>query len=161
MALPGSGASGTRTRSGRRSRAPVRSTAGSPSSSGMPTETASAANEPAPRSDREHEARRDRRERHHAVDTGPRKDGIRCRGAALFRRGAKVVEFAPHDFEDVLALVRGVGRDLAGAAGISRFAVAFFPFDPTFWLDASDEPARRLRSLIEPIATSMALRATR
>lgn len=34
-------------------------------------------------------------------------------------------------------------------------AVAFFPFDPAFWIDASDEPARRLRSVIEPIARGM------
>jgi hypothetical protein len=31
-------------------------------------------------------------------------------------------------------------------------AVAFFSFDPGFWIDASDEPARRLRAVIEPIA---------
>ena len=26
--------------------------------------------------------------------------------------------------------------------------VAFFSFDPGFWIDASDEPARRLRAVI-------------
>ena len=39
--------------------------------------------------------------------------------------------------------------------------VAFFPFDPLFWLAASDEPARRLRAVIEPIAARMALEAKR
>jgi ABC-type hemin transport system substrate-binding protein len=176
--------------------------------------------------------------------------------AALHRRGARIVEFAPHDFEDVLPLVREVGGELVGAERATRFerafsrplariggesqgqprprvvavvsfeplviagghsfetdlieiagghsvthpgdesrlaigadrwtllapdlvlvidappaskraeqalrnavppgaAVAFFPFDPAFWIDASDEPARRLRGVIEPIARGM------
>jgi ABC-type Fe3+-hydroxamate transport system substrate-binding protein len=173
--------------------------------------------------------------------------------AALVRRGARVVQFAPHSFEDVSVLVRDVGRDLAGPDEASRFEaefsrplakiggesggrprprvvavvsfdplviagghsfetdlieiagghsvthpgaeprlaisadrwqelapdlvlvvaerpaslaaqqavrnalpasaeVAFFPFDPTFWLDASVEPAQRLRAVIEPLS---------
>jgi len=176
--------------------------------------------------------------------------------AALHRRGARIVAFAPHDLEDTLPLVREVGGALVGAEQASRFerafsrplariggesggqprprvvavvsfeplviagghsfetdlieiaggqsvthpgdeprlaigadrwtllapdlvlviaappaskraeqalrnavppgaAVAFFPFDPAFWIDASDEPARRLRSVIEPIARDM------
>jgi len=167
--------------------------------------------------------------------------------------GARVVEFAPHDFEDVLPLVREIGGELVGAETATRFErafarplakiggesggehrprvvavvrldpleiagghsfetdlieiaggqsvthpgeenriaitadrwaelapdlvlvigappasardeqavrnalppgaqVAFFTFDPGFWIDASDEPARRLREVIAPIA---------
>jgi ABC-type Fe3+-hydroxamate transport system substrate-binding protein len=180
----------------------------------------------------------------------------------LRRRGVKIVEFAPHDFEDVVPLVRRVGADLVGAERVDQFEraysrplariaaasagqprprvvavvsfdpleiagghsfetdlieiaggqsvthltphgdeprlpiapdrwtelapdlvlviaappasheaeqalrntlppgaeVAFFPFDPAFWVDASDEPARRLRGIIEPIARGMAAR---
>jgi ABC-type hemin transport system substrate-binding protein len=173
--------------------------------------------------------------------------------AALAQSGARVAEFAPHDFEDVSALVHDVGRELVGAEAAGRFEagyarplaqlgaeshgrtrprvaavvsfdplvvagghsfetdlieiagghsvthpgpdpriaigadrwqefapdlvlvvaerpatreaeqavrnalpasaeVAFFPFDPTFWIDASDEPARRLRAVIEPLS---------
>src|SRR5262249_55752879 len=39
--------------------------------------------------------------------------------------------------------------------------VAFFAFDPGFWIDASDEPARRLRAVIAPIAARMAPTAKR
>jgi ABC-type Fe3+-hydroxamate transport system substrate-binding protein len=181
---------------------------------------------------------------------------------ALHRRGARIAEFAPHDFEDALALVRGVGAELVGAADASRFeaafsrplariggdshgqarprvvavvsvdplwiagghsfetdlieiaggtsvthpgneprlaigadrwrelapdlvlvigappasprderalrnalppgpVVAFFAFDPSFWLEASDEPARRLRAVIAPISARLAARAPR
>ncbi len=181
--------------------------------------------------------------------------------AALHRRGARVAEFAPHDLEDVIALVRDVGTGLVGATEAERFQaafsrplariggtsgaptrprvvavvsfdplviagghsfetdlieiaggtsvthpgeeprlaiaadrwaglapdlilvigappasqrdeqalrnalppgpeVAFFSFDPSFWLDASDEPARRLRAVIEPVAARMAQRAS-
>jgi ABC-type hemin transport system substrate-binding protein len=44
--------------------------------------------------------------------------------AALRRRGKRVVGFAPHDFEDVLALVRDVGREIVGAERAKRFEVA-------------------------------------
>jgi ABC-type Fe3+-hydroxamate transport system substrate-binding protein len=177
--------------------------------------------------------------------------------AALERSGARITEFAPHDFEDVIPLVRELGAALVGAEAATEFesafsnplaaiggasggqprprvvavvgfdpleiagghsfetdlieiagghsvthpgeevrlaiaadrwsalapdlvlvigappasrhdeqavrnalppgaAVAFFPFDREFWIDASDEPARRLRALIEPIAARQA-----
>jgi iron complex transport system substrate-binding protein len=176
--------------------------------------------------------------------------------AALHRSGARIAVFAPHSFEDVVALLHEVGVDLVGLEQASRFEaafsrplakiggeshgeprprvvavvsfdplviagghsfetdlieiaggtsvthpgaeprlaiaperwrdlapdlvlviaeaprsrrdeqalrnaippgpeVAFFPFDPAFWLTASDEPARRLRAVIEPIAAKM------
>jgi iron complex transport system substrate-binding protein len=179
---------------------------------------------------------------------------------ALHRRGARIAEFAPHDFEDALMLVRGVGAELVGPAQASRFEadfsrplariggqsegrprprvvalvsvdplviagghsfetdlieiaggtsvthpgeeprlaidadrwrelapdlvlvigappaspredqalrnalppgaeVAFFAFDSSFWLDASDDPARRLRTVIEPLSARLARRA--
>lgn len=54
------------------------------------------------------------------ADPDPREPII----AALVARGARVVPFAPHDFEDVLALVREVGRTIVGAERASRFEVA-------------------------------------
>jgi ABC-type Fe3+-hydroxamate transport system substrate-binding protein len=179
--------------------------------------------------------------------------------AALARGGSQLVEFAPHDLEDVAALVREVGAKLVGAEAAGRFEaaysrplakigaesrgeprprvvavvsfdplviagghsfetdlieiaggrsvthpgveprlaigadrwrelapdlvlviapppetepgvravrnalppgadLAFYSFDPTFWIDASDEPARRLRGEIAPIAARMAAR---
>jgi iron complex transport system substrate-binding protein len=167
--------------------------------------------------------------------------------------GARVAEFAPHDFEDALPLVRELGGELVGAEATTRFErgfarplakiggesggehrprvvavvrldpleiagghsfetdlieiaggqsvthpgeenriaitadrwaelapelvlvigappasprdeqavrnalppgaqVAFFSFDPGFWIDGSDDPARRLREVIAPIA---------
>jgi len=179
---------------------------------------------------------------------------------ALHGRGARIAEFAPHDFEDAVALVRGVGAELVGAGQANRFErsfarplariggssagqprprvvavvslaplviagghsfetdlieiaggtsvthpgaesrlaigadrwrdlapdlvlviaappdsprgeqavrnalppgpdVAFFPFDPAFWLDASDDPARRLHAVIEPVSARLAQRA--
>ena len=179
--------------------------------------------------------------------------------AALAQRGGRVAAFAPHDLEDVAALVRDVGSQLVGAAQAGRFEaelsrplariggssrgqprprvaavvsfdpfviagghsfetdlieiagghsvthpgeeprlaigadqwkelaadlvlviadrpasphaeralrnalppgveVAFFSFDPAFWLTASAEPAQRLRALVEPIARAMASR---
>jgi ABC-type Fe3+-hydroxamate transport system substrate-binding protein len=178
---------------------------------------------------------------------------------ALHRLGARIAEFAPHDLEDALALVRGVGAELVGAAQAGRFEadfsrplaqiggeshgqprprvvavvsaaplviagghsfetdlieiaggtsvthpgeeprlaigadrwrelapdlvlvigappasprdeqalrnalppgteVAFFAFDSSFWLDASAEPARRLRAVIEPLSARLAQR---
>ncbi len=44
---------------------------------------------------------------------------------ALREAGARVVEFAPHDFEDLLALFREVGPQVVGAAEASRFERAF------------------------------------
>jgi ABC-type Fe3+-hydroxamate transport system substrate-binding protein len=179
---------------------------------------------------------------------------------ALHRLGARIAEFAPHDFEDALALVRGVGAELAGAAEANRFEarfsrplaqiggesggqprprvvavvsvaplviagghsfetdlieiaggtsvthpgaesrlaidadrwrelapdlvlvigtpptsprdeqalrnalppgpeIAYFSFDPSFWIDASSEPARRLRDVIGPLSARVARRA--
>jgi ABC-type Fe3+-hydroxamate transport system substrate-binding protein len=180
--------------------------------------------------------------------------------SALHRSGSQIAEFAPHDFEDALVLVRGVGAELAGTVQASQFEaafsrplaaiggeshgqrrprvvavvsvdplviagghsfetdlieiaggtsvthpgseprlaidadrwrelapdlvlviaeppasprdesalrnalppgpeVAYFTFDPSFWLDASDEPARRLRAVIEPLSARLAQRA--
>ena len=47
-------------------------------------------------------------------------------GAAALARGrSQVVEFAPHDFEDVAVLVRDVGARLVGAEAAGRFEAAF------------------------------------
>lgn len=179
--------------------------------------------------------------------------------AALQRSGARIATFAPHDFEDVTALLHDVGAALVGAQEAERFRaafsrplakiggasadqprpravavvsfdplviagghswetdlieiaggtsvthpgpetriaigadrwqelapdlvlvigappaspraeqalrnalpasaeVAFYAFDPAFWIDASDEPARRLRAVIEPVSARMAAR---
>jgi ABC-type hemin transport system substrate-binding protein len=179
---------------------------------------------------------------------------------ALHRSGARIATFAPHDFEDVLALIRDVGAELVGADEASRFQaafarplariggssegqarprvvavvsfdplviagghsfetdlieiaggtsvthpgeeprlaigadrwrdlapdlvlvigappaapeaeqalrntlptgadVAFYAFDPSFWIDGSDEPARRLRAVIEPVSARIAARS--
>ena len=40
---------------------------------------------------------------------------------ALTGSGARVVEFAPHDFEDVAALLRGVGAEVAGGPASIAF----------------------------------------
>jgi ABC-type Fe3+-hydroxamate transport system substrate-binding protein len=54
------------------------------------------------------------------ADPDPRDPDV----AALLQRGARIATFAPHDFEDVLALVREVGREIVGTERATRFEVA-------------------------------------
>ncbi|MBK7948327.1 MAG: ABC transporter substrate-binding protein [Deltaproteobacteria bacterium] len=63
--------------------------------------------------------------------------------APLEAAGARIVEFAPHDLEDLLALLQGVGVELAGKQGVEAFERRVLR--PVAMVAGQSSPTDRLR----------------
>lgn len=65
--------------------------------------------------------------------------------AELEAVGARIVEFAPHDLEDLLALCQGIGVELAGREGVEAFERRVLR--PVALIAGQSPPTNRLRAL--------------
>lgn len=65
--------------------------------------------------------------------------------APLEASGARIVEFAPHDLEDLLALLQGVGVELAGKQGVEAFERRVLR--PVAMVAGQSSPTDRLRAV--------------